>query len=90
MLPPPMTRQSSTPCADDLGDVGGHRVQRLQVDAERLVAHQHLAGHLQQDPAVARLGVGHWALLLSSDESSSRRSVALPPRDGEGAPRRPF
>lgn len=45
----------------DVRDGLGHRIDGLHVDAERLVAHQHLARHLQQDAFVAegRGGVGH-------------------------------
>ena len=56
-----------------LGHGLGDRVHRLHVHAERLIAHQHLAGHLEQDALVAevRRGVGHavWSVVCGAVES---------------------
>ncbi len=49
MLPPPITRQTWWPERDHVRHVGGDAQQGVAVQAVIALAHQGLAGHLQQD-----------------------------------------
>ena len=56
MLPPPMTRQTSTPSAWTDFDLVGDARDHGRVEAVLALAHQRLAGHLQQDAAIFEIG----------------------------------
>ena len=54
MLPPPTTRQSAWPSVDRRLDLLGEAGDRVGIDAELALAHQRLAGKLQEDAVEAR------------------------------------